>query len=420
MEIPTAGNKVKIKTKDKEYEGILMPRAEILDKDIVTLKLNSGYNIGIKKEKITNIKIIEEYQKPKKNDTQIKIKKELPKVIVFSYGGTIASKIDYKTGGVVAEYTAKDMMEMIPEINEIANIESIKLSSIMSEDMNPKDWINLAKKIHERINEEDVKGIVVTQGTDTLHYTTAALSFFLKNLKKTVIVSASQRSIDRGSSDAFMNLMCSINAAANSKFKGVFSCLHATTNDDYCYLINGTRVRKLHSSKRDAFKPVNAKPLAKVWHNKEIEYLEEENIQNYDDKKEIILDAVFEQKIGIIYTYPGMDPNLLDNFLEYKGLIVVATGLGNVQEELFPKIKKLRENKVIVLITTQTLFGATHRYVYRNLRQLSMELGCIFVDDMHTETAYVKLGYVLAKEKDRDKIENLLLTNMSGEILDRI
>ena len=272
MAKPDSGDKVRIITEDEVFDGILMPRPEILEAGVTVVKLDSGYNIGIDDKKIKKIELIEKYSPKKHLKVELKHKKGLPKVTILSTGGTISSKVDYKTGGVYADYTAEDFVEMCPELEDIANLKAKKVMSVMSEDISSKDWIKIAKEAEKELNS-GADGVVVTQGTDTLHFTAAALSFLLKDLSKPVVISAAQRSIDRGSSDAFMNLVCSVRAAAEFKGAGVVTCLHGTTNDDYCILNRGSNVRKMHTSRRDAFRPINELPLAKVFYNGKIEIL---------------------------------------------------------------------------------------------------------------------------------------------------
>jgi len=261
-------------------------------------------------------------------------------------------------------------------------------------------------------------------GTDTLHIVAAALSFFLKDLNKPVLITASQRSVDRGSSDAFMNLICSVTAAAKFNAAEVMTCLHGTTNDDYCLLIRGTKVRKMHTSRRDAFRPINELPLAKVFENGEIEIVND-NFKSRNDSKVKVQDK-FEEKTALIQIYPGMDPGVLDYYIDkgIKGIVLAATALGHVPTDksplnILPKIKKAIDKKIPVIISTQTLYGRVHPYVYTNLRKLSLQLNCIFVEDTMPEVAYVKLGWVLGQTNDPDEIRKLMTTNIAGEITER-
>ena len=422
---PESGDIIEVHTEKEVYRGILMPRPEILGAAVVVLKLDSGYNIGIDQKRVKKIDVIEKYTHKKAEKSKISHKKNLPNVSILSFGGTISSKIDYRTGGVYADYTAEDFVRMIPELGNVANFKAEKVMGIMSEDFSPEVWQLMARRIAEELNDEKVAGVVVSQGTDTLHFSTAAVSFFLRNLNKPVVFTASQRSIDRGSSDAFLNLLCAINAA--SKFDGaaVVTCLHGTSNDNYCILNRGTKVRKMHTSRRDAFRPINELPFAKVFEDGKIEILN----PNYKKRNngKVIVEDQFEKKTALVYAYPGMDPEILDYYRQkkYKGIVIAATALGHVatlnpEYSLLKKLKELIDNGVPVVITTQAIYGRVHPYVYTNLRRLSLGINCIFAEDMLPETAYIKLGWVLAQAKSMDEIREMMLTNYAGEINERI
>ena len=417
---PKPGDRVRITTKEAIFEGILMPRPELFEKGITVLKLDNGYNVGIINKKIKQIKILKKYKEKRKISGKLKFKKGLPTVTILSCGGTISSRVDYRTGGVYADYTAEDFVAMCPELAEIANIDAKQLMRIMSEDMNHEEWIKIAEAVFDALQRYD--GVVVTQGTDTLHYTTAALSFFLRDIGKPVIVTGAQRSIDRPSSDAFMNLICSV-IAAKSNLAGVYCCMHGTINDDFCYLLRGTKVRKMHTSRRDAFRPINDLPMAKVFPDGKLEF-----IQSCPKRTDNIgkLEAFFEPKVALVYVYPGMDPEIISFYRKkkFKGLVLAATALGHVptskiEYSLVPELKKAIADGMIVVIASQTLYGRVHPYVYTNLRKLSMGLGCIFAGDMLPEVAYVKLGWLLGKYRDKEKIEELMQHNLAGEINDR-
>ncbi len=426
--IPEYGDSVKVQTKEQAYEGIMLPRPEILEEGFTIIKLDNGYNIGIENKNIEKIEVIKKYEKKKETRHKIEQRKGLPLVPILSFGGTISSRVDYKTGGANADYTAEDFVAMVPELKDVANIKAEKVMGIMSEDMTPEDWQHMARKIAKELNEDDVAGVVVTQGTDTLHFSTAAMSFFLKHLHKPVVFTAAQRSIDRGSSDAFSNLLCAVHAA--SKFDGaaVVTCLHGTSNDDYCILNRGTKVRKMHTSRRDAFRPINELPLAKVFENGKIEIVN----SNYNKKnnQNVSVDDKFEEKTGLIYVHPGMNPDILDYYLEkkFKGLVVAATGLGHVsglgdtiihkKYSVFDKLKELKD-KLSIVIASQTIYGRVHPYVYTNLRRLSIQLNCIFAEDMLPEVAYIKLGWVLGHTNEPEEVRKMVLTNYAGEITDR-
>ena len=418
------GDVVKVHTKEQTYEGILMPRPEIFEKDHTIIKLDNGYNIGIDNKKIEKIEVIKKYEKKKEEKNKIHHKKGLPTVSILSFGGTISSKVDYRTGGVYADYTAEDFISMLPQLQNVANLRAEKVMSLMSEDMAPEEWQLMAKRIAKEINDNEVAGVVVTQGTDTLHFSTAAMSFFLRNLNKPVVFTAAQRSIDRGSSDAFSNLLCAVQAAAKFDGAAVVTCMHGTSDDGYCILNRGTKVRKMHTSRRDAFRPINELPLAKVFEDGRIEILN----SNYTKRNnnEVVVEDKFEPTTALVYVYPGMDPDILDYYRKkkYRGIVIAATALGHVptvnpKYSLLKKIKELVDNDIPVIISTQTIYGRVHPYVYTNLRKLSIELKCIFVEDMLPETAYVKLGWVLPQAKNIEEVKEMMLTNYAGEISER-
>lgn len=418
-----SGDKVKIVTKDVSYEGILMPRPELLDQNFTVLKLSTGYNIGIENSRIKKIEVVSAHKTREEKKPKIKHRKGLPNVSVLSFAGTISSKVDYKTGGVYADYTAEDFVEIMPELADIANITARKVVGVMSEDFDYGIWKKMATEVIKEI-ENGADGVVISQGTDTLHFSTAAVSFFLKDLTKPVVFTASQKSIDRGSSDAFMNLVCAITSAATSGIAEVMTCLHGTTNDDYCLLIRGTKVRKMHTSRRDAFRPVNELPLAKVFYDGTIEIINDK----FNKVSEGVpkLDAKFEEKTAMVLIYPGMDPGIIDYYVKkgYKGIVLSATALGHVptddsKHNLLLGIKRAIKAGVPIVVASQTLYGRVHKYVYTNLRKLSIELDCVFADDMMPEVAYIKLGWVLGHTKDMKEVKEMILTNYAGELTER-
>lgn len=409
-----AGDFVKVHSNKGLFEGVLMPRPDILDKDITILKLKSGYNIGIKKANIKKIELVKEASKPKVTKyKKIKPNSDLPTVVILSTGGTISSRIDYRTGAVFADYSADDFLAMCPELSNFANIKAKKIMSVMSEDIIPDDWVKIAKEIKKELASCD--GVVLTHGTDTMHFTSAALSFLLNNLSKPVILTGSQRSIDRGSSDAFMNLICSVIAASNKSCQGVFTCLHGSINDDFCILNPGAKVRKMHTSRRDTFRPVNSKPFAKVFPDGNINFISENLFSN---KQKPLSVGNLNTNVKLIYVYPGMPAEF--DLKNVEGIVIAATALGHVpsdnSQSLIPFIKKAVKKGIPVVITSQTLYGSTHPFVYSNLRKLSMEAGAIFVKDMLPEVAYVKLMCVLSEENDLLKVKELMQENLHGEM----
>jgi glutamyl-tRNA(Gln) amidotransferase subunit D len=412
------GNEIFIRGEDFEFEGILMPSYSLEESNFITLKLKNGYNIGIALSKIKKIEKISEGEKigefPKK-----KVEKKLEKSIgLFYTGGTIGSKVDYESGGVHMLLEPEELFYEVPELGDIANFEVKNLFQIASEDMNYKHWQKIAEEVAKGLNK-GLEGAIITHGTDTMHFTSAALSFMLQNLHKPIVLTGAQRSSDRGSSDAFMNLICSA-YVAKSDFGEVGVCMHATSNDDFCFLHRGTKVRKMHTSARDAFKSINSKEIAKVYQNGKIEFISEYRKRKNDE--EIKVEIGFEPKVALLKAYPNSDPGIISYFVDkgYKGIVIEGTGLGHVptNSELswIPEIKNAVEKGVYVLITSQCLYGRVNSYVYRNLRILS-SAGAIHCEDMLPEVAYVKLGWLLGNRKEN--IKELIKKNITGEITER-
>lgn len=412
--LPEPGDKVEIKIKDKIESGILLDSS---DPGIELLKLSNGYNIGLKKEDIIEIKVLE---KQNKDIINIPIKKSGNKPIIdfIITGGTISSKLDPKTGGVKDLTNPSEFFSTYPEIFENADIRINSPFMKWSENMDSSDWIKLAKIVEKSLNDPNVKGVIITHGTDSLHYTAATLSFMLPKLNKPVVLTYSQRSSDRGSSDSRMNLICSAYAAL-SDIAEVILVGHATQNDDYCFALRGTKVRKMHTSRRDAFKPINDKPIAKIFPNGKIEIISEHNKRN---KNKVEADPVFDTRVALIKFYPGQDPNILDFYRkkEYRGLIIEFMGIGQVankgKNDWIPKLKEIISSGMFVYAVPQTLFGRLDPFVYESARRI-LETGVVYLEDMLPETAYVKLGWILAHKSWRGSIatKEKMLTNFSGE-----
>ncbi len=418
------GDYVRISLMKNDYEGILLEVPES-EKGIVLLKLKSGYNIGLIRKDIREIKVLKKYHEKEEEKAEIQKDKEKSNIAVILTGGTIASKLDPRTGGVDPLTNANDFFKFYPEVFERVNVAKVEIPFMKaSEDMASSDWQKIARTAEKLLNDGNIKGIIIAHGTDTLHYTSAALSFFLRNLGKPVVLTYSQRSIDRASSDATLNLQCAA-LAAISDIAEVMLVGHATSNDDFCFAMPGTKVRKLHSSRRDAFKVVNAEPFAKVYPDKIIK-LSDYRIRT---NNKVRLDAKFEDKVALIKVFPGQDPDILDYYLrnKYKGIVLEMTGLGHVptgkaKKSWLKKLKEIQARGMIICAAPQTIFGRLDPYVYSNGREI-LETGVIYLEDMLSETALVKLGWVLGHSewaKSKEKVKEKMLENVSHEINKRL
>ena len=414
----SVGDRIKVTKKGETYEGLVMPRIKLGDKNSLVLKLNSGYNIGVRHETGVKMSKVKIPKKPKSKPLELKFDKNRPKITIIVTGGTIASKVEYETGGVIAIEKPEELLMNIPELQELANITFVSPFKKMSEDMDYKDWQKLAKTVADELNKGN--NVIITHGTDTLHYTSAALSFMLKG-QRPVVLTAAQRSPDRGSSDAATNLVCSVYAAL-SDLGEIGICMHGSMNDDFCSFNKGTRVRKMHTTRRDTFKTFEDEPLAKIWTNGKIEKF---SVKKRTDEK-VEVDDKFEEKVALIKVYAGSDPDILNYYVKkgYKGFVLEGLGLGHVPTDLSKKswldnIKKITKKGIPVFVAAQTLYGRINTDVYTNLRKLYHEAGAISAEDMLPEVAFVKLGWVLGHTKDIKKVKEMMLTNIAGEISER-
>jgi glutamyl-tRNA(Gln) amidotransferase subunit D len=412
------GDRVEIKTKEHSYEGVLMPRPKIFPGNAVILKLDSGYNIGILKGKIKKITVISKAREPKSAKISAKADKALPKVTILSTGGTISSKVDYLTGGVKPAIEAEDFITNVPEVLTKANITAKPVMQIFSEDITTKDWQKLAKAVYAEI-KKGADGIVVTHGTDTMHFSAAAISFMVQNSPIPIIFVGSQRSVDRGSSDAFPNLFTAVAAAA--KWNGAESviCMHSLSDDTTNVLMRGVKTRKMHTERRDAFRPINNLPLARIDYHGNMAEVSEYKIRS---NSKPVLNTKMDEKVAIIYTYPGIDPAIVKHYLKkgYHGLVIAGTGLGHTpttgKNSFLPVLKECFRKKVPVIMSSQCFYGRTNPYVYEAARKLMLQGKLIYAEDMLPEVAYVKLMHVLGQTRNYEKVKELMLTNMVGEI----
>ncbi len=424
------GDRISIKKDGKIYEGLLMPRTDIGNTNCLVVKLDSGYNIGLEFEgsvieKIKSADSEEKEDKKAEFNTQKTKNKTLPIISILGCGGTIASKVEYETGAVFPAFDQSDILKIFPNLQEFANIKPRKLFDLLSEDMHARHWEIIAKEVAEEIKSGS-QGVVLMHGTDTMHYTSAALSFMLQNLPVPIVLVGAQRSSDRGSSDNFQNLMCAARTAL-SDVAEVSVCMHANSSDDYCFLHQGTKVRKMHTSRRDAFKSINTLPFAKMWVDGKIEYLRKDF--NKRNSGKLKLDTKLNDSVCLIQCHPAIKPEFIQSLSKfYDGVVLSATGIGNVPanphndkfaKSIIPAVKSLVDSGIPVVVAPQTIYGRIQTNVYTAGRLLEQAGAIGNYCDWTPETALVKLMWVLGHTKDMKEIKKMMLTNIAGEITER-
>ena len=396
---------------DVRYSGIIMPRYEHSDDEHIVLKLRNGYNVGLEITKIQRIektqhaaKIIEKPEKIVKN-------KGLPKILLLSTGGTIASKVDYRTGAVTPVLTAEELNSSVPELTNIANIDAEVLFSEYSENIMPEHWLKIAEKITQ-YSKSDYVGIIIAHGTDTMHYTSAFLSFSLAGFPLPIALVGSQRSSDRASSDAALNLIGATKFIVECKTKGIFVVMHQDENDETVACHLGTRVRKNHTSKRGAFQTIGNNPAFLVANNEIHKNMKNDFFTSKNFQPKIKLN----EKVSLVKYYPGYDPNMLETIIDSgcKVIIFEGTGLGHIGKNMYSVLKKANEKGIFMGMTSQCIDGRVRMTVYESGRDL-LNLGITPLENMIPEVALVKSMWVSGNEENYDRIKEIMLNNIASE-----
>lgn len=405
---------VKILTDIITYTGIIMPRYEHSDDKHIVLKLKSGYNIGLQIAKIKSIEKNQSVEKIPEKIEKISKTEKLPKILLLSTGGTIASKVDYRTGAVTPVLTAQELNSSVPELSKIANIDAKVLISEYSENILPENWLEIANKIKEYV-KSDYTGIIVAHGTDTMHYTSSFLSFALAGFPIPIVLVGSQRSSDRASSDAALNLIGATKFITETKTRGVYIIMHQDENDNTIACHIGTRVRKNHTSKRGAFQTVGDNPAFIIAENQIQKNISKEFYTTNEFQPKINLDT----KVALVKYHPGYDPKFLDQIIDmgYKGIIFEGTGLGHIGKVMYESVKRANEKGIFLGMTSQCIDGRVRMTVYESGRDL-LNLGIIPLENMIPEVALVKAMWTIGNYQDYEEIKKIMLQNIASELSD--
>jgi glutamyl-tRNA(Gln) amidotransferase subunit D len=411
-------SKVKVTKGNAVYEGVLLPRSQHTADIYVTLKVDTGYNLGVLVD--DNTKIEEtgykkgHYQLP---SIDVKSKKELPNVTLLGTGGTVASRLDYRTGAVLPAFTPEELFSAVPELISAVNLTPKTLYQILSENFRPEYWVRTAEAIAKEI-ESGVNGVIIGHGTDTMCTTGAALSYFMRNLPVPVVLVGSQRSSDRPSSDGPRNILYAAKLAGHENFAEVVVCMHGGTSDSYNLIHRATRCRKMHSSRRDTFRTLDDVPLGKI-DEKKVTWFKDD-VRPRGSAKDFILDTKIDQRVGMLYSYPGMNPDILDSMVDrgYHGIVIIGTGLGHVGTDIFPPLERCQDEEIPVMLVVEPLFGYVHLRVYETGRDM-LARGVIEGGNMLPSAAYTKLIWVLGHTRNIEEVKKLMQTNMAGEITAR-
>jgi len=419
------GDRIRLELKrargQEVVEGLLMPRYRTeTEENYVVVKLKTGYNVGVRIDSSTKLTLLGAGQQPQFTRPPPPSQKPgLPKVSIVSTGGTIASKVDYRTGAVKPALDAADLYSVVPELADLADIEANVLFSLFSENIGPQHWPKIAEFVADQARK-GADGVVIAHGTDTLGYTAAALSFALTDLPIPVVLVGSQRSSDRPSSDAASNLVAATAVAGQAPFAEVVVAMHDWISDETVAVHRGTKVRKCHTSRRDAFRSVNQKPIA---HYDLIHRTLNLNATNYRQRRKgasLTVKSQFDPNVALIKFYPGISVGIIDwaTATGFKGIVLEGTGLGHVGETLFSSLERAVNDGVVVGMCSQCIWGRVHMNVYSTGRDL-LRIGVLPLGDMLSETALVKMMWAFGQEKNPENVKKIMTTNMANELSER-
>jgi glutamyl-tRNA(Gln) amidotransferase subunit D len=412
------GDILEVQTGGESLKGTLVPRYEHNDDKHIVLKLKNGYNVGISVEKVSKVVRVAKGESPKFVAPKNVATRGLPEVSILGTGGTIASRVDYRTGAVHPATTSEELYSLFPELSEIASIKPEIVLTAYSENLEPSHWETIAKKVSEVV-AKGVSGVILTMGTDTMGYTAAALSFALKGLPVPLFVVGSQRSSDRPSTDAFLNLVGAATMAVQADLSGVYVVMHADTSDERLAVHLGTRVRKNHTSARDAFESMGVEPVA-YWSRQGTEVTRRAPPPPRGKGGRFHAKPKFDPRVALVKFYPSMSQEYLAALLGsgLRALVIEGTGLGHINNKNIELVKKFVEGGGVVCMTSQCLWGRVDMNVYDTGRDL-LKAGVVPLQDMLPETALAKLMWALANSKSAEEARVVMQEDLAGEMTAR-
>ena len=406
------GDVLELRTGWGTVTGTLVPRYLYGDEEHIVLKLRSGYNVGLGLSGVSEARVVSKGEAPSfSSPAPPRPPARLPRVPVIGTGGTIASRIDYRTGAVRPAVTAADLHSLVPELSGIARVEPRVLFDILSENITPAHWSKLSRLVAHYVGK-GADGVVITHGTDTLGYTAAALSFALRGVPVPVVLVGAQRSPDRPSSDAPLNLIASVAVAGTAPFSGVYVAMHMGESDDKVAFHRGTRVRKNHTSRRDAFESVGVPPAA-VHGRGGLEFVSEGLPPRGGSFRPKVR---FDPRVALLKFYPSM-PGALVRSARRSGsraIVMEGTGLGHVSREVAKELGLFVRAGGLACMASQCINGRTDLEVYETGRDL-LHAGVLPLEDMLAETALVKAMWVLGTGATGARARELMSANLAGE-----
>ena len=321
-----------------------------------------------------------------------------PKILLLTTGGTI-TMLKSSNGALQPCEDADKLIKAIPEI------EILPIVNIDSSNFTPQVWLQIAKAIFHRMKDFD--GFVVAHGTDTMCYTSAALSFMLQELNKPVVITGAQVPLEEIGSDGRSNLINAVRVAISdlAEVAVVFGS----------QIIRGTRAKKMSAFDMQAFVSVNDNPLGRI--GLSIKYDDSAKLRS---KKKPLLRPFLNDRVAMIPVYPGIKPEIIEYLAQtHSGIVIEGYGAGNLPTDeninLIPAIKSAIERKVPVVVCTQCILGSTEMELYQ-VGRAALDVGAIPAMDMTPETSMVKLMWVLGQTDDIESIDSMMQKSFVGEL----
>lgn len=305
----------------------------------------------------------------------------MKKIAIIFNGGTISMKIDEKIKAAVPSLSAEEIMSMIPGVEEYAEIEAYTFSSMPSPHMTLETMLKLSKFTTELVEREDIDGVVITHGTDTLEETAYLLDLTVKT-KKPVVVTGAMRSGSELGYDGPFNLATSICTAISDEAvgRGVLVCFNGELN-------SASEVTKANSMALNAFRTPNFGPIGIVDNDNVIFYRD----ANYSEKYDV---SEIKKQVALIKCVVDMDSSYIDYLIEKGcgGIVIEALGRGNVPPKMVDGIKKAIELNIPVVVVSRCFEGRVFEsYGYEGGGKQLKDLGVIFGDTLPGQKARIKL-----------------------------
>lgn len=347
------------------------------------------------------------------------------RVLILATGGTIASKETEK--GFVPGITGQELLDFVPEILQICQVEVRQIMNIDSSDMQVSDWYLIADACRLGV-EGGFQGIVITHGTDTMCYTAAALSFLLPDLKIPVLLTGAQRPVTVEDSDGPGNIIDACKVAVSDLF-GVFVVFNHK-------IINGSRAFKMYAKNFDAYVSRNYPYVGLVADEVVIErqpkvlesrFLARQGVLSKGQKTLLSADLTLisslrlNDDISLVKVTPATKPNVFDHIViaGYAGVVIEGFGTGgisNLNRGMLERINYIIHHlNIPIVMISQCPYDGVNLAVY-GVGEKAREAGIISGNDMTTETAVVKLMWVLSLTKDLALVERLMGENFCDEV----